>query len=289
MSAERNREHGTSTVTLRGLSRMLSVPADPYRWPAIGFSTLLGLTLPVIMVLVVLAKPEPPPHPWAEAAAAIGVEPDDILFGELTFKSSCSLCHGPRAEGVARLGKPLRNSAFVQQHSDDELFILLTQGRLPSDPQNTTGTLMPARASKGLGDQTLMRVIAFLRAIQDPSQPTASVEAWQVFEGGQGGQVNVAGSSSLPTGVGHDLFVASCSACHGPGGEGMEGLGKPLANSSFVGSKSDAELMAFVKSGRPIWDAENTTGVDMPPKGGNPALSDKQLADIIEYIRALHK
>lgn len=69
----------------------------------------------------------------------------------------------------------------------------------------------------------------------------------------------------------------------------MEGLGKPLKASDFIASKSDAELLTFVKSGRPVWDAENTTGIDMPPKGGNPALTDDQIADIITFIRTLQQ
>jgi disulfide bond formation protein DsbB len=47
--------------------------------------------------------------------------------------------------------------------------------------------------------------------------------------------------------------------------------------------------MAFIKTGRPASDPLNTTGVDMPPKGGNPALSDQDLADIIAFIRSIHQ
>lgn len=57
--------------------------------------------------------------------------------------------------------------------------------------------------------------------------------------------------------------------------------------SEFVSGLSDQELLTFVKMGRPIWDAANTTGIDMPPKGGNPALTDDQLLNIIVYIRSL--
>jgi disulfide bond formation protein DsbB len=87
--------------------------------------------------------------------------------------------------------------------------------------------------------------------------------------------------------VSRTTFVASCSACHGEDGEGVEGLGKALDTSAFVRSKSDKELTTFIKTGRPIWDAENTTGLDMPPKGGNPALTDDDLANIVSYIRVL--
>ena len=88
---------------------------------------------------------------------------------------------------------------------------------------------------------------------------------------------------------GKDLFAGTCSACHGPSGEGVTGLGKPFTTSDFVPSQSDEQLLAFLKVGRPTSDPANTTGVDMPPKGGNPALTDEQLMDIIAYIRTLHQ
>jgi len=88
---------------------------------------------------------------------------------------------------------------------------------------------------------------------------------------------------------GKTLFASTCGACHGPNGEGVQGLGKDMRNSEFIASKSDEELLAFVKQGRPIGDPLNTTGVDMPPKGGNPALTDEQLYDIVAFMRSIHQ
>lgn len=87
---------------------------------------------------------------------------------------------------------------------------------------------------------------------------------------------------------GKTLFDSVCIACHGPGGEGITGLGKPFTTSEFLLTVSDQELLDFIKVGRPSTDPANTTGVDMPPKGGNPALTDEQLMDIIAYVRTLH-
>lgn len=89
--------------------------------------------------------------------------------------------------------------------------------------------------------------------------------------------------------AGEELYNQVCISCHGPDGEGIEGLGKPFSTSEFVANHSDQELLEFVKQGRPISDPENTTGVDMPPKGGNPALTDEQILDIIAYIRTLQE
>jgi len=85
---------------------------------------------------------------------------------------------------------------------------------------------------------------------------------------------------------GHELFT-TCSACHGPDARGLPKLGKDLVTSEFVGGLTDQDLLTFIKTGRPSFDAANTTGIDMPPKGGNPAFTDDQLLSIIAYIRSL--
>lgn len=88
---------------------------------------------------------------------------------------------------------------------------------------------------------------------------------------------------------GAELYTQTCVACHGPGGIGVQGLGKDMTTSEFIAGLSDAELLDFIKRGRPVSDPLNTTGIDMPPKGGNPALADAQLIDIIAYMRSIHK
>lgn len=84
-------------------------------------------------------------------------------------------------------------------------------------------------------------------------------------------------------------YVQSCSACHGPDAKGIKGLGKDLTTSEFAINLSDKEFLDYVNKGRAADDPLNTTGIPMPPKGGNPALTDAQIMDIIAYIRTLEK
>lgn len=88
---------------------------------------------------------------------------------------------------------------------------------------------------------------------------------------------------------GQELYMGTCVACHGPDAKGVPGLGKSLhaSESDFVREKSDTELVEFIKVGRRPDDPLNTTGVDMPPKGGNPALSEEGMYDIVAWIRTL--
>jgi disulfide bond formation protein DsbB len=87
--------------------------------------------------------------------------------------------------------------------------------------------------------------------------------------------------------AGKTLFAGTCAACHGPDAKGLPNLGKDMTTSEFIDAQSDEELLAFIKTGRGPSDPLNTTGIDMPAKGGNPALSDEDINLIIAYIRSV--
>lgn len=108
--------------------------------------------------------------------------------------------------------------------------------------------------------------------------------------GGGGGSNNGGGGGGGGGGdaaAGKELFASSCASCHGPDAKGLPGLGKDLVTSEFAKGLSDKDLVAFITKGRDTSDKLNTTGVAMPPKGGNPALTEKQLQDIVAYLRQL--
>lgn len=89
--------------------------------------------------------------------------------------------------------------------------------------------------------------------------------------------------------AGRQAYVATCVACHGQDAKGVTGLGKDLTTSTFLTDMSDEEVLAFLLVGRTASDPLNTTGVDMPPKGGNPALSEDDLKNIVAYLRSIHQ
>lgn len=95
------------------------------------------------------------------------------------------------------------------------------------------------------------------------------------------------GGESVSADRGEEIFQGLCSACHGPDGTGIIGLGKDLTTSEFVAEMSDSEFVDFIIEGRPATHEDNTTGVDMPPRGGNPSLTDDDLASIVAFVRTL--
>jgi disulfide bond formation protein DsbB len=131
---------------------------------------------------------------------------------------------------------------------------------------------------------------------------TLGLVFWVVFAGvwylGRGGGEGEVVDTAVPSTAvvtegdparGEALFGTTCFACHGADARGLPGQGKDLTTSEFTRGLSDAEFVLFVKNGRDITDPLNTTGLDMPPYGGNPALSEQDLFDIVAYIRTLER
>jgi disulfide bond formation protein DsbB len=88
---------------------------------------------------------------------------------------------------------------------------------------------------------------------------------------------------------GETIFSSTCSACHGPDAKGLPNLGKDLTTSEYVRDNDDETLLQLLVEGRPSGHELNTTGVDMPPKGGNPSLSEDDLKTVVAYLRSINQ
>lgn len=119
------------------------------------------------------------------------------------------------------------------------------------------------------------------------SPPTVEPTAAEVVQAVDTGSVSAGAYDPAAIADGQATYSTLCVACHGMDARGLPNLGKNLVESEFVHSLTDQELLDFIKTGRPMWDPLNTTGVDMPPRGGNPAITDAQILNIIAYLRSL--
>ena len=86
---------------------------------------------------------------------------------------------------------------------------------------------------------------------------------------------------------GRSLYLGACAACHGTDGQGMANLGLPLRDSAFLKGLNETGLIDFIKQGRQPTDPASKMKVLMPPRGGNPFLSDADVAHIAAYVKAL--
>jgi len=96
----------------------------------------------------------------------------------------------------------------------------------------------------------------------------------------------VATAKKADPAVGAKAFAMTCAACHGPTAQGVAGAGPALANGELF-SGSDDQLRSVIINGRRASDPASKTGKDMPARGGNPFLSDAEVAGIIAFLHEL--
>ena len=215
-------------------------------------------------------------------------------LGREVWERACTQCHDRSGLGKPGLGKDLVRSEFVTGMTDEALAAFVAKGRPADDPLNTTKVPMPPDGGIELKPEERAAVVAWVRALQDPRRmpelPAYVAPVVVVSDEQKAAALSAAGGDAeLAKYIanGDKLFHSVCVACHGKGGVGVKGNGKALAANEFVKSLDDDGLLAFISSGRAPTDPKNTTGIQMPPKGGNPALSEDDLLDIIAYLRTL--
>ncbi len=223
------------------------------------------------------------------AGSAISV--DAAKLGREKFAATCAICHGPQGLGVDGLGRNLVTSDFVARSDDSTLHKFVVTGR----PNAKPSPMPPKGGYDHLTDADISYIVAWVRCLQDPRRApelpamAAAVPA-VVTEADKTAALEAAGGDAELAGYiasGNKLFHTTCIACHGKGGVGIQGNGAALANNAFIQSLDEDGLLDFISKGRSPSDPKNKTGIQMPPKGGNPALSEDDLLDIISYVRTL--
>jgi disulfide bond formation protein DsbB/cytochrome c5 len=79
---------------------------------------------------------------------------------------------------------------------------------------------------------------------------------------------------------GAQTFSQSCQGCHTPNGQGYVNI-----RASWLSGKTDAEIVAFLKKGRAVTEADNFSKQAMPPYGGQPFLSEAQLLELTQHLQ----
>lgn len=228
-------------------------------------------------------------HQELMAAPALAeLDFDQALHGRDLFVGTCKACHGEQGTGVPGLGKDLTSSPTVASMSDAALLKLIAAGR----PQGKPVPMPPKGGNDALSESDMADLVAFVRGLQDPRR-MPDLPAFVAAGPSEADKANAlaaaGGDEELAAFIAHGavVYAGSCSACHGKDARGVKGNGKDLVDNEFCKTLSDDEMLAFIKRGRDPGDPANTTGVGMPAKGGNPALKDDDILDVIEYLRSL--
>jgi len=205
---------------------------------AVGYALISGLLILGLAVTGVSAAASTP-----TAAPAVASAVTEAGRGEELFLTSCAACHGPQGAGTAN-GPDIRAAGAALAD-----FALRT-GRMPLGDQGP-----PARrGTPKFDDADIRALVAYVASLgTGPAIPNVVVS---------GADLN----------AGRDLFVANCSACHGPaagGGAVGGGFVAPALTSADATTVGEAVI----------------TGPGPMPRF---SFSPDQLNDIAAYVQFLH-
>lgn len=185
--------------------------------------------------------------------------------GEEVYKAVCAGCHTSGALNAPKLGD---NAAWAK---------LIPEGHAGLTKQAIAGIRqMPARGGNpDLTDTEMSRAVAYLAnsagakfkepPVAAPAAPAAQVAA--------AATTAVAAAAPAAGAVdGEAVYKQACSACHAVGAAGAPKSGDKAAWAPRIKKGEDALVASAIK------------GIgNMPPKGGNPSLTDAQIRAAVAY------
>ncbi|MEW6613680.1 MAG: c-type cytochrome [Pseudomonadota bacterium] len=191
--------------------------------------------------------------------------------GLLTALSATALLAGLPPRGTA--AQPQADTASVARgavawaNSCDRCHNMREPAEFRDDQWRAIMAHMRVRA--GLTGQETRDILAFLQASNSPAQqPSAPVTPIP---------------TAPTTGVhpGKAVYTQTCLACHGADGKGALPGVPDLTRANGPLAKSDAELIRSITAGvqRP------GAPLAMPPKGGNPNLTETDIRQVLDYMR----
>jgi len=200
-----------------------------------------------------------------EAVELAALNPDDnpdlynyaIQGGGAVFANSCSQCHGRGADGA--VGYPnLLDDDWLWGGSIEEIYYTISHGiRNDDDLDSRFSEMTPF--GEVLSDEEITSVVQYVRQISD-QEADATLAA-----------------------AGEEVYLSSCSACHGVNGAGERFLGAPnLTDAIWLYGGSEEVIEATVRDGR--------FGV-MPPFSAAASdagrLNEAALRSVAVYVHSL--
>ena len=171
-----------------------------------------------------------------------------IPSGQALFQANCASCHGTDAYGTDRAPNLVGLGAATVD-------FWVSTGRMPLAISAIQAMRKPPRFDR----QQTLEIVAYV----------TSLTPGGVINGPAIPSVNLA-HTDLATG--NTLFVLNCAACHT-----ITGSGDALAEGYFAPTLHKANARQIVEAMR--------TGPGNMPRFSRGTLSDKQVADIVAYVR----
>jgi len=207
------------------------------------------------------------------SSAPVAVKVASVKTGEQLYNGVCGACHATGAAGAPKLG----DSAAWTPRAEQGIDGLLASAKAGKGA-------MPPKGGSSYSDDEIKRVIEYMlnKAGLMDAPAAAPVEADTSAVSIAQNQPPAAvaaepapatASSSHDLAAGEATYKTACFACHDTGAAGAPRLGDKTAWAPRIASGYDALLNSALHG-------KNA----MPPKGGNAALSDDEVANIVAFM-----
>lgn len=200
------------------------------------------------------------PEQSSTTAEVIQIDPALVSKGKNLYEQNCIFCHQADAIGKPGFAPSLTNPEFLSVSSDKFLMSTIRDGR--------PGTGMPPFAHLGRSD--VEAIVAYLRDHAKLPNISAQVDAQPHTQGDQR--------------LGQVWFEQICATCHGPNGDGYiaGSTGTAIGKAGFLDKVSDGFIRETIK-----WGRSNTRMIGYSGPEAMAALSDRDIDDIIAYLRTV--
>ena len=210
--------------------------------------------------------------PAGEVVIAAAGGAQQIRDGKSVVEMACAACHATGAMNAPKIGDKAAWGKLTGRTLES-----LTASAIKGIRQ------MPARGGNpDLSDVEVARAVAYMANQsganwKEPAAP-ATAAAAPANAASAPPPVAVAAASSGNDAKGKSVYDASCAACHAAGVAGAPKPGDKAAWAQRLKTGKDTLYASVIKG-------KNA----MPPKGGNPSLTDDDIKAAVDYLMGLAK
>jgi cytochrome c5 len=260
---------------------------------------VLAFVVPVIVIAMIASlafrSVEPSASAFSEEAVAKRIKPvGEVVVsaapaasgqrsGQDIVQSVCSACHGTGALGAPRIGDKNAWGPLIKQGLD-QLVQVAIKGIRQMPPRGGNPELTDIEVARAVAYMANQAGAQFNEPAAPPASAPASAQAAAApVAAAAGTAVAAASPAPAPAGKpapaggsaanGKAVFESTCVACHGSGVAGAPKVGDKAAWAPRIKQGIDTLHQSALKG-------KNA----MPPKGGNPSLSDADVMAAVDYM-----
>ncbi len=211
--------------------------------------------------------------PAGEVVIAAAGGAQQIRDGKSVVEMACAACHATGAMNAPKIGDKAAWGKLTGRTLES-----LTASAIKGIRQ------MPARGGNpDLTDVEVARAIVYMANQgganwKEPAAPAAPAAAPATAASAPVAVASAAATSGGNEAKGKGVYDASCAACHAAGVAGAPKPGDKAAWAPRLKTGKDALYASVIKG-------KNA----MPPKGGNPSLTDDDIKAAVDYLMGLAK